>query len=270
MRVTCGMVCLAVALLAGSEALGQSADFEREKQALALIPDCADRLCTKVPLTGSVEKREPDAGAKAELKGLASAIARLGFEGAAKVENGTDQGLLQADLEAALKDNTECRREVWGDLKDRLLGARPPPEPVDPTPPTPGAPEPSATPKGGTYPIQLAAGGSAKAAHARYMIRSAELDQHSTAEMVLKLEIRFTNDGDAFVDRTVSDDNFRLLIDGAAFAPSESLNETVATGSTKDGTVEFLVPVGTASAILRVGRPGYGTSEIPIDLRTTD
>lgn len=258
--------CLAGVMSAFSAALGQDDSLKREREALKLISDFADDLCTKIPLTGGTDSLELSGNAKAELKGLAKQIADLGFEAAAKSKDAEYQGVLQRDLAKTLKENTDCRREVWRDLNGRLLGERVT-QPTNMVPPggTPGGQQVPSAADG--YPLTLESGATAKAAHAKYTILAATLDRFSTDKLDLKFTIRFTNDGDAWKDRTVMAENFRLIVDDVPLAPTESMNETVPAGGTKEGNVAFLIPVHASTAILRVGRPEYGTSEILIELR---
>ena len=268
LRLIIFLCCVCGALSGVSDALAQEDTFKREREALALITEFADKLCKEVPLSGGSESRELSGKAKAELKGLAKQIADLGFEGAATSKDDTYQGVLQTDLEGVLKENTDCRREVFRNLSDRFLGAKA----VQPSSlPAPG--EPADRQQDTSlrhYPIKLAAGASAKAAHAKYTILAATLDQHSTDKLNLKLTIRFTNDGDAWTDRTVMAENFRLRVGDIMLAPESSINETVATEGTKEGDVEFLIPASATAVVLRVGRPEYGTAEIPIDLTASN
>lgn len=96
-------------------------DLDRQQKALSIISDFADKLCKDIPLSGSSGKTELSGSAKAELKGIVSKVAELGFEGAAKYSDSKYEGLLQTDLAATLKDNSGCRLQVWNDLKDKLI-----------------------------------------------------------------------------------------------------------------------------------------------------
>jgi hypothetical protein len=108
-------------------------DLSRPERALTLISNFADKLCKDVPLKGGSDSVELTGSAKAELKGIVKKMADLGFEGAAKYKDSGYEGLLQADLAATIKDKTQCRLQVWNDLKDKLVGtqAAPPPPPMD-------------------------------------------------------------------------------------------------------------------------------------------
>jgi len=58
---------------------------------------------------------------KAELSNFLKKIADLGIEGSAKYTTREFQGVLQEDLVELLKDRSNCRLEVWKDLKDKLI-----------------------------------------------------------------------------------------------------------------------------------------------------
>ena len=96
-------------------------DLDRQQKALNIIADFADKLCKDIPLKGASSGVELTGSAKAELKGIVSKVAELGFEGAAKYKDSHYEGLLQTDLAVMLKDNRSCRLQVWNDLKDKLL-----------------------------------------------------------------------------------------------------------------------------------------------------
>jgi hypothetical protein len=107
-------------------------DLDRQQKALNIIADFADKLCKDIPLKGTSSGVELTGNAKAELKGIVSKVAELGFEGAAKYKDSRYEGPLQTDLAVILKDNSDCRRQVWNDLKDKLVRQEP-----DPPPPSP-------------------------------------------------------------------------------------------------------------------------------------
>jgi hypothetical protein len=98
--------------------------LETQKQALDIIADFADRLCTTVPLTGSASNLELSGDAKAKLSELIKKIADLGIEGAAKYQASAWEGVLQQDLAGQLNTSRNCKFEVFKDLKDKLLASR--------------------------------------------------------------------------------------------------------------------------------------------------
>jgi hypothetical protein len=96
-------------------------DLEREEKALKIISDFADKFCKDVPLKGRSDSIGLSGSAKADLKGILNKIVNLGFDGAAKYQDSEYEGLLQADLISALKDNMKCREQIWRDLSHKLL-----------------------------------------------------------------------------------------------------------------------------------------------------
>ncbi len=103
-------------------AVGQQ-QLRSEKEALDLIADFADRLCTKIDLEGSGSSLDLSGTAKAELSVLLKKMVNLGIQGAAKYQESQYQGLLQKDLLAAIRESTNCKLEVWKDLKDKFFVA---------------------------------------------------------------------------------------------------------------------------------------------------
>jgi hypothetical protein len=104
----------------------------QNKEALQIISDFADRLCSRVPLEGSGSTVDLSGTGKAELDGLLKKMASLGIQGSAKYQQSQFQGLLQKDLVAALKTSTDCKLKVLEALKDKLLSAVNAPKPATP------------------------------------------------------------------------------------------------------------------------------------------
>jgi len=100
-----------------------AASLEENEKALNMIADFADRLCKDIPLQGHGDNLELTGSAKAELNGIIKKLANLGLDGAIKYQNTEYEGLLQKDLVSALKDSTNCRLQIWNDLKDKLISS---------------------------------------------------------------------------------------------------------------------------------------------------
>ncbi len=92
-------------------------------EALGVISNFADRICTDIPLTGNGNTIELEGAAKADLKGIIGKIIDLGIEGAAKYRDFEYQNVLQEDLVEALKDSRDCKLIIWKDLRENLLGS---------------------------------------------------------------------------------------------------------------------------------------------------
>lgn len=96
-------------------------DLDRQRQALNIIADFADRFCKNIPLEGTGGEIELSVQAKAELSGIVKKLASLGIEGAGKYQTSEYEGLLQKDITEALKSSVDCRLKIWQDLKSSLL-----------------------------------------------------------------------------------------------------------------------------------------------------
>jgi hypothetical protein len=114
-------ICIILALLFIPPRMVVGADLEKQKEALEVIGDFADRLCMEVNKEGRTEQIELSGKAKADLNNLLRRIADLGIEGAGKYQSESWQGVLQQDLADLMNNTQDCRLEVWRDLKDKLL-----------------------------------------------------------------------------------------------------------------------------------------------------
>jgi len=119
-----------------------AASLKDNEKALNMIADFAGRLCKDIPLQGHGDNFELSGSAKAELNGIIKQLANLGIDGAIKYQNIDYEGVLQKDLVNALKDSTNCRLQIWNDLKDKLISSD-----ISPVPPT--------TPQPGTDPVPV-------------------------------------------------------------------------------------------------------------------
>ncbi len=99
--------------------------LDRQKEALDMIADFADRFCKDIPLVGQGDSRELSGQAKAELSGIVKKLADLGLEGAGKYQQSEYQGLLQRDFIEGLKSSVDCRLKIWNDLKSTLMTESP-------------------------------------------------------------------------------------------------------------------------------------------------
>lgn len=116
-------------LLLAINSFADASDLKEQKEALDMIAEFADRLCKTIPLEeGRAGGLELSGSAKVELNKLIKKIVDLGIEGAAKYKSEEWQGVLQKDLPGLLKDNIDCKIEVWKDLKDKLMVFRAKPD----------------------------------------------------------------------------------------------------------------------------------------------
>jgi hypothetical protein len=100
-----------------------------------------------------------------------------------------------------------------------------------------------------------------------YQLLSARLEPYSPGKVALHLSIRMTNN-DRFPANFWSD-SFRLLVDGALQAPTNSLNELLPSKSSKDGNVEFVISASVSTAGLQMGDVGDGKPTMAINLRSS-
>src|SRR5690349_21021884 len=97
-HVTTGAL-LAIASLLSPVAAPQ--DLVKAKQALELIRESANAICSNPPLQGSQRSVVLNAAGKAELSNLLKKLADLKVDGAAKYSSSEYEGLLQKDVAGA-------------------------------------------------------------------------------------------------------------------------------------------------------------------------
>ena len=97
-----------------------------------------------------------------------------------------------------------------------------------------------------------------------YQLLSARLDPYSPDKVTLHLTVRMTNNGKYPTNFWAS--SFRLLLDGSLQAPTNDLNELVASNSSGTGSVDFVIPASTSVAGLQMGDVGQGKPVINLQL----
>jgi uncharacterized Zn finger protein (UPF0148 family) len=125
--------------------------------------------------------------------------------------------------------------------------------------------EPATLPLSGEIPtpaypaqLRLPENPQASAQGLDYLIQSATLDLDSDAtradlgKRFLKLEMKITDSGLQY-GANVSQDNFRLIVDGEASGPQDAPIEVIDYKTSLTGEVVFPVPVGANRVILQVG-----------------
>ncbi len=100
--------------------IAYSNELEKQKEALNIIADFSDRLCSNIPLSGSREAIELTGEAKAELDELLKKIASLGIQGAAQYQKNQWNGVIHQDLAEILATNMDCKLKVLDVLKDKI------------------------------------------------------------------------------------------------------------------------------------------------------
>jgi hypothetical protein len=110
--------------LLGAQAAVSSEKFSDEQMALSLISKFASEICSEnLAQRSSGQSLKFDGRAVAELEGLAKKLVDLGIEGALRIKDAETQGVLQADLAAAIENQSSCKKEIFYSLVDRLMPA---------------------------------------------------------------------------------------------------------------------------------------------------
>jgi len=99
-----------------------------------------------------------------------------------------------------------------------------------------------------------------------YQLLSARLDPYSPDKVTLHLTVRMTNNGKYPTNFWVS--SFRLLVDGSLQAPTNDLDDVLASNSSETGSVDFVIPASTSTAGLQMGDVGEGKPTINLQLST--
>ncbi len=144
--------------------------------------------------------------------------------------------------------------------------------------------EPATMPLSGEMPaaafpaqLQLPEDPQASAQGLDYQVQSATLDLDSgtnradQGKRFLKLEMKIGDSGQQY-GANISQDNFRLIVDGAPIGPQDAPIEVIDYKTTLTGEVVFLVPADTSSVSLQVGDVTSDQNEfgqIPLDLTKT-
>jgi hypothetical protein len=143
-----------------------------------------------------------------------------------------------------------------------------PTEPAEATaPPVPPRPTTSLRPPGGPlqYPVALEAGTEVKVGKQVYKILAAELDQHGTDQLALRMTIRVINNDIYSIN--FWDGSARLIVDGVPLAPKEAPNEVAGAQDSKQGEFLFYFPGNFDTLELQLGLVGQETNKITLDLK---
>jgi len=108
------------------DALGQQS-MKAHREALGLLREYTDVLCTKVSSGGGQIERTFDAKASVKLNNVLKKLVDLGLEGGAKYQDTRYNGVLRKDLAAAIQESNRCRLAVLELFADRLLPDKPAP-----------------------------------------------------------------------------------------------------------------------------------------------
>ena len=121
-------------------------------------------------------------------------------------------------------------------------------------------------------PVDLKLATEKNAGALAYRVLSATLDtahdgrQVDAGKRFLRFNIRVVNNGKEAGGVTVTDSNFRLLLDGDSLAPDDYPIVAVPPQSKVDGHVDFTVPADAKTATLQVGELNGPKAQIPVRL----
>jgi hypothetical protein len=90
-------------------------------EALNLITQTADRICSVVSTKGEAESADVKGQVQAQLTGLAAKLASVGVSGTGSINNEQYQNVLRQDLASTLHDNAQCKLKVFQTLEGKLL-----------------------------------------------------------------------------------------------------------------------------------------------------
>jgi hypothetical protein len=86
--------------------------LEKQKEALEIIADFANKICGEYKDEGSSESIDISGEINAEIQGLLKKLAGLGISGTAAYNDKSYQGVLQKDLAELLKNQITCKENV--------------------------------------------------------------------------------------------------------------------------------------------------------------
>lgn len=92
-----------------------------QAKALDEIAAFAERVCQTASIKSQSAELKLSGRANAELKGLLSKVAALGFAGATEYKKTESEGVLQKDLAALLSKSVDCRQDISNRLIDKLI-----------------------------------------------------------------------------------------------------------------------------------------------------
>lgn len=111
---------------------------ERNRAALKEIRETAADICLTVQQSGQQTAAEISGKIDAKLNGVISKFVDLGVEGAGKLNTDEYKGVIRDALAPLLKDNINCRRDVFDKLVDKMLTPLPKPDQAAPQKPSQG------------------------------------------------------------------------------------------------------------------------------------
>jgi hypothetical protein len=97
-----------------------------------------------------------------------------------------------------------------------------------------------------------------------YQLVSGRLEPYAPGKASIHLTVRMTNNGR--FDANFWAASFRLLVDGGLQAPTNNLDEVVASHSSKEGDIEFVIPANVPSVGLQMGDVGERKPTLTLNL----
>lgn len=101
-----------------------SSHLELQIEALGIILESAEKLCTRIRTEGARTQLEIEGAADAELSTLLERIVGLGIEGSAKYQSDEYSGLLRDDVANIIIHTDQCRLSVFNRLAGVFLEAQ--------------------------------------------------------------------------------------------------------------------------------------------------
>jgi hypothetical protein len=101
----------------------QAQDIAAQQAALKDIRETAAEICYTIPLAGEHRDVHLTGEADGQLAGVISRLANLGIKGAGQFNDGEYRGVLREQLAATVKDSSDCKRDVFKLLVDKMLPA---------------------------------------------------------------------------------------------------------------------------------------------------
>lgn len=98
-----------------------------------------------------------------------------------------------------------------------------------------------------------------------YKLLSARLEPYAPGKVSLRFTVRMSNNGR--FDANFWGASFRLLVDESLQAPTNNMDEIVASHSAKEAEVEFVIPETVSAVGLQMGDVGEGKPTIPLSLQ---
>ncbi len=98
-----------------------------------------------------------------------------------------------------------------------------------------------------------------------FKLVSARLEPYAPGKLSIRLSIRMTNNGRFAANFWTA--SFRLLADGALQAPTNDLDEIVASHSSKEGDIDFVIPANVSTVGVQMGDVGEGKPILTLNLQ---